>query len=167
MYPCLVRVGAVPVFHSIDCDVWQELPITPATLQRTRSMKAPSPSTTIAASPASTTSMFQISPPSVTYNFVNNEMVLSKTGAWTMVHDPVCLTPGFPTFHLHVRVQKASRRLLTRVPDSTYAEIQQVVSIAQAAYKDWRKVSFTKRRSKMLRFMEIVRQNSQRIVRIP
>lgn len=28
-------------------------------------------------------------PPSVTYNFMNNELVLSKTRTWSMVHDPV------------------------------------------------------------------------------
>lgn len=52
-------------------------------------MRTPSFST-VAASPIVSTTPA----PSVTYNFVNNELVQSKTRAWTLVHDPVSSIPN-------------------------------------------------------------------------
>lgn len=60
----------------------------------------------------------------------------------------------------------ASRRLITRVPDSTLNEVQQAVSAAQATFESWRDISFVKRKSKVIRLIEVVRQNMQTIVSV-
>ncbi|KAH8593390.1 Aldehyde/histidinol dehydrogenase [Bisporella sp. PMI_857] len=97
-----------------------------------------SPKNIVAASPIGASAAIS---PTVTYNYVSNELVQSKTRVWTLVHDP------------------ATKRLLTRVPDSTLAEIQNIVKISQKAHESWRDVLFSKRRAVMLRLLESLRSN--------
>ncbi|KAI9731651.1 MAG: hypothetical protein M1818_007781 [Claussenomyces sp. TS43310] len=105
----------------------------------------PSPPSTVPTSPASTKSLLDTAPPSVMYNFINNQMTLSKSHVWSMVYDP------------------ASRKLLTRVPDSSLAEIQSAVIAAKESQQGWRQVPYTRRRSKLLKLAEVIRHNITRI----
>ncbi|KAH7240393.1 methylmalonate-semialdehyde dehydrogenase [Fusarium solani] len=83
--------------------------------------------------------------PSVTYNFVGNEFVLSKTKTWTKVHDP------------------SSQTFITRVPDSTPVEVQHAVVDASNAQHAWAEVPLAKRRSLMLNLLMVIYQHSAKI----
>jgi malonate-semialdehyde dehydrogenase (acetylating)/methylmalonate-semialdehyde dehydrogenase len=122
------------------------------------SVSATPPHAATAASPASLTGASAVVPPSVTYNFVDNELVLSKTRVWTMVHDPVC-GPETSLIYYANSVQ-ATQRLLTRVPNSTLVEIQNAVNQAAIAQLSWANVPVGERRSYMLRLLEAVRADS-------
>ncbi|KAL2222478.1 methylmalonate-semialdehyde dehydrogenase [Thermoascus aurantiacus ATCC 26904] len=104
------------------------------------------PATRVAASPAeSTSSRHSHAPPTVTRNLLGGDLVLSKSNVWTLVHDP------------------ATQRILTRVPDSTLAEIQTSVRIAQEAQKNWCRTSFSERRSLLYSLIHIIRSNAHKI----
>ncbi|KAL2001970.1 hypothetical protein VTN02DRAFT_922 [Thermoascus thermophilus] len=84
-------------------------------------------------------------PPTVTRNLLGGDLILSKSHVWTLVHDP------------------ATQRILTRVPDSTLAEIQTSVRIAQEAQRKWCLTSFAERRSLLYSLIHIIRSNLERI----
>ncbi|KAF1344912.1 methylmalonate-semialdehyde dehydrogenase [Delphinella strobiligena] len=77
----------------------------------------------------------------VLFNFVGNQFVQSKTRNWTPVHDPT------------------SQELITRVPESTGTDIRDAVRTAGEAYKGWRRLPLAKRRSHLLRLIELIRSN--------
>ncbi|EFX04453.1 methylmalonate-semialdehyde dehydrogenase [Grosmannia clavigera kw1407] len=81
----------------------------------------------------------------VTYNFVANSFVLSKSRKWSKVHDP------------------ASQNFITRVPDSTSAELLDAVQAAAAAQPIWAQLTPARRRKCMMNLIPILRQHSSRI----
>ncbi|KAH8668837.1 methylmalonate-semialdehyde dehydrogenase [Xylariales sp. PMI_506] len=84
----------------------------------------------------------------VSYNFIGNSFVLSKSRSWTKVHDP------------------ASQGFITRVPESTGAELQDAVASAANAQPHWRATPVNNRRKLLLNLIAIFKQNSSRIRRI-
>lgn len=81
----------------------------------------------------------------VTYNFVGNSFVLSKSRTWIKIHDP------------------ASQNFITRVPESTTAELQEVVQAAAAAQPVWAQLTPARRRKCMMNLLPIFRQYSSKI----
>ncbi|KAL1887394.1 hypothetical protein Cpir12675_006559 [Ceratocystis pirilliformis] len=81
----------------------------------------------------------------VTYNFVYNEFLISKSRCWNKVYDP------------------ASQAFITRVPESTLEEVQMVVNTAISAQVSWATLTPSRRRSRMLTLISILRQNSSKI----
>ncbi|KAI1775629.1 methylmalonate-semialdehyde dehydrogenase [Hypoxylon cercidicola] len=81
----------------------------------------------------------------VTYNFVANEFVLSKSRVWTKVYDP------------------ASQNFITRVPESTDVEVQNATVAAAAAQPAWAALTLSKRRSLLLNFLNVMKQSSSKI----
>ncbi|OAL55161.1 methylmalonate-semialdehyde dehydrogenase [Pyrenochaeta sp. DS3sAY3a] len=79
--------------------------------------------------------------PTVTRNLIGGELKISKSRTWIMVSDP------------------ATQKLLTRVPDSTLAEVQNVVSAAESALPAWSELHMSKRTGLLLAFLEIVKAN--------
>lgn len=84
--------------------------------------------------------------PGVSHNFVNNSLILSKSRAWTKVHDP------------------ATQAFLTRVPESTVLEVQHAVAVASSAQPSWASTSFQTRRLKLLDLVNVLHQNGPRII---
>ncbi|KAL4887359.1 methylmalonate-semialdehyde dehydrogenase [Aspergillus karnatakaensis] len=81
--------------------------------------------------------------PSVTSNFINNRFVVSKARSWIPVYDP---------------------KLLTCVPESSIAEVQDAIASASLAQKEWRRLPTSKRRSYLYRLVELMRLNQSELV---
>lgn len=77
--------------------------------------------------------------------FVDNEFKVSSADQWIDLHDP------------------ATNNLVTRVPQSTDAELQAVVDSAQAAFPAWRATSVLARQQIMFKFVSLVRENWDRL----
>ncbi|KAL8814044.1 MAG: hypothetical protein Q9223_006705 [Gallowayella weberi] len=83
-----------------------------------------------------------------TQNFIKNQLVQSKSTEWISLHDP------------------ATQRLVTKVPQSTDAELQEAVNQAQDAFPGWRETSILKRQQLMFRFTALIRANWDRLAAI-
>lgn len=77
--------------------------------------------------------------------FIDNQFVQSETTEWIDLHDP------------------ATNNLVTRVPQSTDAEIKAAVESAKKAFPAWKATSIIARQQIMFRFVELVRQNWDRL----
>jgi len=77
--------------------------------------------------------------------FINNQFVQSQTTQWIDLHDP------------------ATNNLVTRVPQSTDAELKAAVESAKKAFPAWKATSIIARQQIMFRFVELVRQNWDRL----
>ena len=77
--------------------------------------------------------------------FVDNQFVQSETTQWIDLHDP------------------ATNNLVTRVPQSTDAELKAAVESAKKAFPSWRATSIIARQQIMFKFVELVRQNWDRL----
>ncbi|KAK6336477.1 hypothetical protein TWF696_002027 [Orbilia brochopaga] len=84
------------------------------------------------------------SPPNTKW-FVDNEFVESKTTQWIDLHDP------------------ATNNLVTRVPQSTDAELKAAVDSAAKAFPAWRATSLLSRQQIMFRFVALIRQHWDRL----
>ncbi|OAG38460.1 methylmalonate-semialdehyde dehydrogenase (acylating) [Fonsecaea monophora] len=91
---------------------------------------------------ASTSTMALPTPPTTTQNLINNEFGVSKTRVWMKVLDP------------------ASQKLLARVPDSTPAEIQKAVTVADAAQTAWASLPISKRKALLFALLGILQQHT-------
>ena len=80
-----------------------------------------------------------------TYNFIGNELVASKCTEWIDLHDP------------------ATGQIVSKVPQSTDAELLQAVDSAQDAFPSWRDTSILKRQQIMFRFTALIRENWDRL----
>jgi malonate-semialdehyde dehydrogenase (acetylating) / methylmalonate-semialdehyde dehydrogenase len=77
--------------------------------------------------------------------FIDNQFVQSETTQWIDLHDP------------------ATNNLVTRVPQSTDAELKAAVESAKKAFPAWRATSVIARQQIMFKFVELVRRNWDRL----
>ncbi|KAK8162701.1 Aldehyde/histidinol dehydrogenase [Phyllosticta citrichinensis] len=106
-----------------------------------------SPATTTAASTATSypTSHERIAEPVDTQNFLDNQFTSSKASQWIDLYDP------------------ATNDLVTRVPQSTDAELKAAVDSAEKAFPEWRKTSLLHRQQIMFKFVALIRENWDRL----
>ncbi|KIW23095.1 methylmalonate-semialdehyde dehydrogenase (acylating) [Cladophialophora immunda] len=90
----------------------------------------------------STSTMALPIPPTTTQNLINNEFGVSKTRVWMKVLDP------------------ASQKLLARVPESTPAEIQKAVTVAEAAQSAWASLPIAKRKAMLFSLLHVLQQHT-------
>ena len=91
------------------------------------------------------TSHANLSAPYKTQNFRDNKFVDSKASSWIDLHDP------------------ATNNLITRVPQSTDAELKAAVDSAQEAFPLWRSTSLLARQQIMFKFVALIRQHWDRL----
>lgn len=87
----------------------------------------------------------KISDPRDTQNFLNNEYVTSSATEWIDLHDP------------------ATNNLVTRVPESTDAEMVAAVDSAQKAFESWSKTSLLSRQQVMFKLVQLIRRDWDRL----
>ncbi|GFF27601.1 methylmalonate-semialdehyde dehydrogenase [acylating], mitochondrial [Aspergillus udagawae] len=105
------------------------------------------PATTSAATTATEypTDHTQIANPIDTTNFIDNNFVSSKATTWIDLYDP------------------ATNNLVTRVPQSTDAELRAAVASAQQAFPAWRATSVMAKQQIMFKFVNLIRANWDRL----
>ncbi len=74
---------------------------------------------------------------------IDGKPVASTSGVWVDVLNP------------------ATQDVVAKVPFATLEEVDTAVASAKEAFKSWRKVSVAKRQAIMLRFQQLVRDNTQ------
>lgn len=79
--------------------------------------------------------------------FINGKFVESKTTDWIDLHNP------------------ATNEVVTRVPKSTQAEMQEAVASAKEAFKTWSKLSILTRQQVMFRYQDIIRKNMKEVAK--
>ena len=87
----------------------------------------------------------QISQPLDTQNFIDNQFHPSSATQWIDLYDP------------------ATNNLVTRVPQSTDAEMKQAVQSAQKAFLSWRTTSILARQQIMFKYCALIRENWDRL----
>jgi malonate-semialdehyde dehydrogenase (acetylating)/methylmalonate-semialdehyde dehydrogenase len=87
----------------------------------------------------------RIASPEDTPNFLDNQFVPSKATSWIDLHDP------------------ATNNLVTRVPQSTDAELQAAVDSAEKAFKPWKETSLLHRQQIMFKYTQLIRDNWDRL----
>ncbi|KAH0130371.1 hypothetical protein KCU66_g3666, partial [Aureobasidium melanogenum] len=95
--------------------------------------------------PPHVTSHAKLDQPYPTANFIDNKFIASGTDEWIDLHDP------------------ATNHLLTRVPQSTDAELRAAVASAQAAFPQWKATSILKRQQILFDFTALIRKNWDRL----
>ncbi|KAI7505675.1 putative methylmalonate-semialdehyde dehydrogenase [Hortaea werneckii] len=80
-----------------------------------------------------------------TQNFIDNIFAESKASQWNDLHDP------------------ATNHLVTKVPESTDAELNEAVQSAREAFKSWRKTTWLHRQQIMFKFVALIRENWDRL----
>lgn len=91
------------------------------------------------------TSHDQIPQPADTQNFIDNKFVASEATQWIDLHDP------------------ATNNLVTRVPQSTDAELKAAVESAQKAFPAWKSTSLLARQQIMFKFVALIREHWDRL----
>lgn len=91
------------------------------------------------------TSHTQIQSPNDTHNFLDNQFIPSKSSSWIDLNDP------------------ATNNLVTRVPQSTDAELKAAVESAKKAFPTWRATSILHRQQIMFKFVGLIRENWDRL----
>ncbi|KAF2498452.1 methylmalonate-semialdehyde dehydrogenase [Lophium mytilinum] len=91
------------------------------------------------------TSHEPISAPIDTTNFLDNKFVESKATKWIDLYDP------------------ATNNLVTRVPQSTDAELKAAVDSAQKAFPAWRDTSLLARQAIMFKYVALIREHWDRL----
>lgn len=91
------------------------------------------------------TSHEQIQQPADTTNFIDNQFVSSKATKWIDLHDP------------------ATNNLVTRVPQSTDAELKAAVDSAEKAFQTWKLTSVLARQQIMFKYVALVREHWDRL----
>lgn len=87
----------------------------------------------------------QIQQPLDTQNFVDNKLVASQTQQWIDLYDP------------------ATNNLVTRVPQSTDAEMKAAVESAQKAFPAWKATSIIARQTIMFKYVQLIREHWDRL----
>jgi malonate-semialdehyde dehydrogenase (acetylating)/methylmalonate-semialdehyde dehydrogenase len=77
--------------------------------------------------------------------FVDNKFLSSSTKSYVDLHDP------------------ATNHLITRIPENTDAEMIAAVDSAERAFKEWSQTSVLKRQQIMFRFVQLIRENWERL----
>lgn len=83
--------------------------------------------------------------PQDTANFIDNKFLPSNAKAWYNVHDP------------------ATNHVVTRVPQTTQAELKAAVKSAQEAFPTWKTTSLLTRQSIMFNFVSLIKENKERL----
>lgn len=91
------------------------------------------------------TSHEKIQNPIDTPYFIDNKFVKSESTEFIDLHDP------------------ATNNLVTRVPQSTDAELRAAVASAQKAFPGWRATSIMTRQQVMFKFVQLIRDNWDRL----
>lgn len=91
------------------------------------------------------TSHDQINKPVDTQNFLDNQFVPSKASQWIDLHDP------------------ATNNLVTRVPQSTDAELNAAVASAKKAFPAWKATSLLAKQQIMFKFVALIREHWDRL----
>ncbi|KAH0544208.1 hypothetical protein FGG08_001653 [Glutinoglossum americanum] len=87
----------------------------------------------------------KIESPRDTPHFLDNEFISSKASQWIDLHDP------------------ATNNLVTRVPQSTEAELKAAVESAKKAFPGWKSISIMTRQQVMFKFVSLIRENWDRL----
>lgn len=87
----------------------------------------------------------KVSQPIDTTNFLDNKFVQSQATQWIDLHDP------------------ATNNLVTRVPQSTDAELKAAVDSAEAAFPAWKATSILHRQQLMFKYVALIRENWDRL----
>ena len=87
----------------------------------------------------------KVSQPIDTTNFLDNKFVQSQATQWIDLHDP------------------ATNNLVTRVPQSTDAELKAAVDSAEAAFPAWKATSILHRQQLMFKYVALIRDNWDRL----
>lgn len=95
--------------------------------------------------PSWPTTHAKIDAPPPTYNFIDNSFKQSAATEWIDVHDP------------------ATNNVVTRVPESTDAELHAAVESAQKAFPAWKNTSLLRRQQIMFNYVSLIRQNWDRL----
>ncbi|GFS04227.1 methylmalonate semialdehyde dehydrogenase [acylating] [Elysia marginata] len=77
--------------------------------------------------------------------FINNEFVESKTNKWIDLHNP------------------ATNEVVTRVPESTQAEMEAAVAAARDAYPAWSSTTVLTRQQIMFKLQDLIKKNMDRL----
>lgn len=103
--------------------------------------------TTTAASSAQDypTTHEKVQKPLDTQNFLDNKFVASQATQWIDLHDP------------------ATNNLVTRVPQSTDAELKAAVDSAEKAFPAWKAMSVLARQAIMFKYVALIRENWDRL----
>lgn len=80
-----------------------------------------------------------------TKNFINGKFTKSSTKKFIDVNDP------------------ATNKLVTRVPESTPAELQSAIDAAKAAFPAWRKTTILHRQQVMFKLVALIRRDWDRL----
>lgn len=91
------------------------------------------------------TSHEQIQQPADTQNFINNKFESSSASQWIDLYDP------------------ATNNLVTRVPQSTDAELTAAVDAAEKAFPAWKATSVLHRQAVMFKYVNLIRENWDRL----
>lgn len=83
--------------------------------------------------------------PTNTKHFIDNQFVESQAKVWIDLHDP------------------ATNNLVTRVPQSTDAELKAAVDSAAKAFPKWKATSLLTRQQVMFKLVALIRQNWDRL----
>ncbi|RMZ83290.1 hypothetical protein DV738_g1254, partial [Chaetothyriales sp. CBS 135597] len=80
-----------------------------------------------------------------TPNFIDNQFVASQASTWIDLHDP------------------ATNNLVTRVPQSTDAELKAAVESAERAFPKWKATSIMARQQIIFKLTSLIRENMDRL----
>ena len=120
------------------------LPARP--LHTTSKCRSPTATTTAATTAEEyPTSHQRIESPLDTRNFIDNQFLPSKTSAWIDLYDP------------------ATNNLVTRVPQSTDAELRAAVESATKAFPSWKATSLLAKQQIMFKFVALIREHWDRL----
>lgn len=102
--------------------------------------------TTAATTPDSyPTTHDKVSQPIDTENYIDNKFSPSSTSQWLDLYDP------------------STNNLVTRVPQSTDAEMRAAVESSQKAFESWRHTTLLSRQQLMFKFVALIRENWDRL----
>ena len=87
----------------------------------------------------------QVTTPTITYNFLDNQFKQSKTDRWIDLHDP------------------ATQTVVTRVPETTEEELVAAVDSAEKAFRTWKNTSLLTRQQILFRLAALIRENWDRL----
>lgn len=106
----------------------------------------PAATTSAATSPESYPTSHDAIPSLVdTHNFIDNQFTPSQATQWIDLHDP------------------ATNNLVTRVPQSTEAELKAAVESSKRAFPAWRATTVLHRQQIMFKFVALIRQHWDRL----
>lgn len=86
--------------------------------------------------------------PYLTPLFINNKFIKSKASEWFDIHDP------------------ATNQVVSKVPQTTDAELDEAIELANSTFKTWKKTSIIKRQQYLFKFVELIKKNHDRLASI-